>query len=99
MVGLGCSAVALSLSGSGGVSAFLDPVFVPDTAAIPVRGEHGVTSGAAMRSRFLVVLVASLAHGRECGYGVCGGEWMYSFDRAGWSKCKQGCAMTGMCRV
>ena len=37
MLGLGCSTFALSSSGSGGVSAFLDSVFVPDTAALPVR--------------------------------------------------------------
>ena len=80
------------MSGSGGVSAFLDPVFVPDTAAIPVHG-------AAMRSRFLVMLVASLAHGRECSTEVCGGDWALFFDGYGQSKCKQGCAMTGMCRV
>ena len=52
-----------------------------------------------MLSRFLVMLLASLAHGRECGHGVCGGDWQDSFDRAGWSKCEQGCAMTGMCLV
>ena len=73
VIGLGCSAFALSSYGSGGVSELLESVFVPDAAL--------------------------LAHGRECGHGVCGGDWWDSFDRAGWSKCKQGCAMTGMCRV
>ena len=54
-----------------------------------------------MLSRFLVVmLLASLAQGRrECDQGVCGGDWWASFDRAGLSKCNQGCAMTGMCLV
>ena len=37
MIGLGCSAFALSSYGSGGVSELLEAVSVPDTAAIPVR--------------------------------------------------------------
>ena len=36
VVGLGCSAFALSSYGSGGVSELLESVFVPDAAAIPV---------------------------------------------------------------
>jgi len=37
VVGLGCSAFALSSYGSGGVSSeLLESVFVPDAAAIPV---------------------------------------------------------------
>ena len=38
VIGLGCSAFALSSYGSGGISsALLESVFVPDVAAIPVR--------------------------------------------------------------
>ena len=36
VLGLGCSAFALSSKNSGGVSELLDYVFVPDAAAIPV---------------------------------------------------------------
>ena len=41
VVGLGCSAIALSSYGSGGVSDLLDAVSVPDTAAIPVSNRTG----------------------------------------------------------
>ena len=37
VIGLGCSAFALSSYGSAGVSELLDAVSVPDAAAIPVR--------------------------------------------------------------
>ncbi|EOD26898.1 hypothetical protein EMIHUDRAFT_236319 [Emiliania huxleyi CCMP1516] len=37
VIGLGCSAFALSSHGSGGVSEHLESVFVPDAAAIPSR--------------------------------------------------------------
>ena len=37
VIGLGCSAFALSSYGSGGVSELLEAVSVPDVAAIPVR--------------------------------------------------------------
>ena len=53
-----------------------------------------VTSGAAMLSRFLVMLLASLVHGRTCDQ--CGGDWWSSFDSAGWSTCKDGCGMAGL---
>ena len=47
-----------------------------------------------MLSRFLVMLLASLVHGRACDQ--CGGDWWSSFDSAGWSTCKDGCGMAGL---
>ena len=55
-----------------------------------------VSSRAAMLSRFLVMLLASLVHGRTCDQNLCGGDWWSSFDSAGWSTCKDGCGMAGL---
>ena len=41
VIGLGCSAFALSSYGSAGVSELLDAVSVPDAAAIPVSNRTG----------------------------------------------------------
>ena len=45
VLGLGCSAVALSSYGSAGVSELLDAVSVPDAVAIPVSNRTGAQHG------------------------------------------------------
>ena len=45
VIGLGCSAVALSSYGSAGVSELLDAVSVPDAVAIPVSNRTGAQHG------------------------------------------------------
>ena len=63
VIGLGCSAVALSSYGSGVVSELLEAESVPDTAAIPVRtGARPMETQAARPdspSRALVYLAGS----------------------------------------